>query len=78
MDESGQVRNDGRNLAVLDRVERLYVAVISDCLDRVGIRDNVMQPHIRPLFPSRMAGFALTVQVVAVDAVPADRSLVRG
>jgi regulator of RNase E activity RraA len=71
---TGQARDDGRDLAVLDRLDRLYVAVVSDCLDRVGIRDNIMQPHIRPLFPSRMAGFALTVQAVAVDSVPADRA----
>ena len=74
MDEAQQVRDDGRDLAVLDRLDRLYVAVVSDCLDRMGIRGNVMQPHIRPLFPSRMAGFALTVQAVAVDAVPTDRA----
>ena len=56
MDEAKQVRDDGRDLAVLDRLDRLYVAVVSDCLDRMGIRDNVMQPHIRPLLPSRTHG----------------------
>ncbi len=67
-------RTDGRDLAVIDRLDRLYVAVVSDCLDRVGIRDNVMAPHIRPLFPSRLAGFAATVHAVAVEGPPADRS----
>jgi 4-hydroxy-4-methyl-2-oxoglutarate aldolase len=70
MSEVRPVRADGRDLAIIDRLERLYVAVVSDCLDRVGIRDNVMQPHIRPLFPSRMAGYAATVRAVAVEAVP--------
>jgi 4-hydroxy-4-methyl-2-oxoglutarate aldolase len=75
VNETERVRNDGHDLAVLDRLDRLYVAVVSDCLDQVGIRDNVMQPHIRPLFPSRIAGFALTVQAVAVDNAPTDRAM---
>ena len=65
-----EVRPDGRDLAIIERLDRLYVAVVSDCLDRVGLRDNVMAPHIRPLFPSRMAGYAATVRAVAVDAPP--------
>ncbi len=65
-----EVRPDGRDLAIIDRLDRLYVAVVSDCLDSVGLRDNVMAPHIRPLFPSRMAGYAATVRAVAVDAPP--------
>ena len=68
-------RTDGRNLALIDRLERLYVAVVSDCLDRVGIRENVMAPHIRPLFSCRTAGFAATVHAIVVDGAPADRSL---
>jgi len=68
------VRTDGRDLAVIDRLERLYVAAVSDCLDRVGYRDNVMAPHIRPLFPSRMAGYAATVHAIQVSEVPADHS----
>ena len=67
-------RRDGRDLAVIDRLGRLHVAVVSDCLDRVGIRDHVMAPRIRPLFPSRTAGFALTVRTADVDRVPDDRA----
>lgn len=74
MSQGGRVRDDGRDQAVIDRLDSLYVAVVSDCLDRVGLRDNVLAPHIRPLFPCRTAGFALTVQAVAVEAVPSDRS----
>jgi 4-hydroxy-4-methyl-2-oxoglutarate aldolase len=68
-------RSDNRDRSLVDRLERLYVAVVSDCLDRVGIRDNVMAPHIRPLFPCRTAGFAATVHAILVDSIAADPSL---
>jgi 4-hydroxy-4-methyl-2-oxoglutarate aldolase len=58
--------------ALLQRLERLYPAVVADCLDRVGVRTNVMDPRIRPLYPqARMAGFASTVHAVEVDTPPA-------
>ena len=60
-------------LDLVSRLERLYPAVVSDCLDRVGIRDRVLAPRIRPLWPeARLAGVARTVRCVAVDAVPED------
>jgi 4-hydroxy-4-methyl-2-oxoglutarate aldolase len=68
-------RSDNRDLSLVDRLQRLYVAVVSDCLDRVGIRDNVMAPHIRPLFSCRTAGFAATVHAILVDRIPTDHSL---
>jgi regulator of RNase E activity RraA len=68
-------RTDGRDLELVDRLDRVYVAVVSDCLDRVGIRANVMAPHIRPLFPSRMSGYAATVHAIVVEAIPSDRAL---
>jgi regulator of RNase E activity RraA len=74
MAETELGRSDGRDLAVIDRLERLYVAVVSDCLDRLGIRGNVMEPRIRPLFPVRVAGFAATVHAVEVAGVPEDRT----
>jgi 4-hydroxy-4-methyl-2-oxoglutarate aldolase len=74
MSSSPDGRDDGRDLALVARLEALNVSVVSDCLDRVGLRDNVMAPHIRPLAKgSRTAGFAATVSVVEVDAPPADR-----
>jgi 4-hydroxy-4-methyl-2-oxoglutarate aldolase len=58
---------------VLERVEALHVAVVSDCLDAVGVRDNVLAPHIRPLQrESRVAGFARTVALAEADAAPED------
>lgn len=65
----------GRDPALLDRLERLHPAVVSDCLDRIGRRDRVLAPRIRPLYPeARLAGYALTVRCVEVRAVPEDRS----
>lgn len=58
---------------LLDRLERLYPAVVADSLDRIGIRDRVMSPRIRPLYPiAKLAGCARTVHCVTVDAVPPD------
>jgi regulator of RNase E activity RraA len=57
----------------LQRLERLYPAVVADCLDKVGVRSNVMDPRIRPLYPeARMAGFASTVHAIEVDSPPAN------
>jgi regulator of RNase E activity RraA len=61
-------------LALLERLEKLYVAVVADCLDRVGVRANLLAPRVRPLYPgATLAGYALTVAVVDVAAAPADR-----
>jgi 4-hydroxy-4-methyl-2-oxoglutarate aldolase len=63
-----------RDLSLIDRVMRLQASLISDCLDRVGVRDNAMASRIRPLFPSaKVAGFAMTVHAITVDEIPADR-----
>lgn len=67
------VSSKDRDLELVRRLDALYVAVVSDCLDRIGLRDQVMAPHIRPLNPrSRTAGFAATVRAVEVDSPPAD------
>jgi 4-hydroxy-4-methyl-2-oxoglutarate aldolase len=63
-----------RNLALIDRLERLHPAVVADCLDRLGARSQVLDPGIRPLYPAaKVAGYAATVRCVPVDAVPANR-----
>lgn len=63
----------GDSLGLLERLERLYTAVIADALDKVGVRSNVMTPDLRPLFPeAKLAGFAFTVRAVEVEAVPED------
>lgn len=61
-----------RDASLLERLRQLYPAVVSDCLDRMGYRRQVMKPHIRPLYPeARLAGFAMTVHCVEVDRLPA-------
>ena len=63
------------NLDLVDRLGLLHPAVISDCLDRIGIRDRVMALRIRPLSPdTKVAGVARTVLCVAADGVPQDRN----
>jgi 4-hydroxy-4-methyl-2-oxoglutarate aldolase len=56
------------------RLAALYPAVVSDCLDRLGIRDQVLAPRIRPLtMDSKLAGRARTVSCITVDRVPENR-----
>jgi 4-hydroxy-4-methyl-2-oxoglutarate aldolase len=66
--------DDAARTALLERLDKVYPAVVADCLDRVGVRSNVMHPRIRPLYrDARMAGFASTVHAIEVDAPPANR-----
>jgi regulator of RNase E activity RraA len=66
--------NAERDLALIERLDDLYSAVVADVLDRLGVRSNVMAPRIRPLDRrTKLAGFAATVHCVEVDATPADR-----
>jgi 4-hydroxy-4-methyl-2-oxoglutarate aldolase len=61
------------DLGLLARLEALHPAVVSDCLDRLGLRDQALAPHIRPLYPeAKVAGYALTVHCVAAGGVPED------
>src|SRR5262245_27188325 len=54
----------------IERLSRLYTAVVADVLDRLGYRNQVMRADLRPLFPlARTAGFALTVQAVPAREV---------
>jgi len=62
------------DLDLADRLGLLHPAVVSDCLDRIGLRDRVLAPHIRPLTPdAKVAGVARTVLCVPIDGVPTDR-----
>jgi 4-hydroxy-4-methyl-2-oxoglutarate aldolase len=55
------------------RLERLYTGVVSDCLDAVGVRSNVLSPGIRPIYAeARVAGIAATAESAEVDGVPDD------
>ncbi len=49
----------------------LYSAVLSDALDRAGVRDHTANPRIRPLKPGMVvAGRAATILVGPVQKVP--------
>jgi 4-hydroxy-4-methyl-2-oxoglutarate aldolase len=62
------------SLDLVDRLGLLHPAVISDCLDRIGLRNRVLAPRIRPLsLDTKVAGVARTVLCVATDRVPEDR-----
>jgi 4-hydroxy-4-methyl-2-oxoglutarate aldolase len=61
-------------LDLVERLGRLYPAVVADCLDRVGARSQVLDPRVRPLTSdTKLAGYAATVRCVEVSAVPASR-----
>lgn len=56
---------------LVDRLARLYPAVVSDVLDRMGYRQQAMAPEIRPLFPeARLCGTAMPVLAVPAYSVP--------
>lgn len=59
--------------SLLERASALVPAVVSDVLDQMGHRQQVMAPRIRPLFPAaRVVAFARTVRAEPVDGPPAD------
>lgn len=76
---SANGERSGTEMALLERLDRLYVAVVADALDRVGVRSNLLAPHVRSLYQgAKVAGFALTVKLVAVDSAPARDDWYRG
>jgi len=63
-----------RDLGVVERLGALRSTLVADTLDRLGIREQAVAPHIRPLFPTaKTAGYAATVHCVPVDAPPLNR-----
>ena len=50
-------------VALTRRLNKLYVPIISDTLDEMGLTRNTLAPEIRPLVPRiRIAGQALTAK----------------
>jgi regulator of RNase E activity RraA len=47
--------------ALLDGFRHVEVASVSDALEQVGGRKMYMSHHMRPIFPAKFAGFAVTV-----------------
>lgn len=63
-----------RDLTLTRRLGDLHPAVVADCLDRAGLRNQVLAPYIRPIAPAmRVAGYAATVRCIEVDEVPKSR-----
>jgi regulator of RNase E activity RraA len=61
--------------SVLEAVGYLSAAVVSDVLDSAGLRNQVMDARVRPLFPNaRVLGYAATVRLEATRTVPDERS----
>jgi regulator of RNase E activity RraA len=56
----------------LDRIaERLYSSVLSDVLDDIGHRHQVMRPEVRPLYPdAKVVGRAATMLAIEVSKLP--------
>lgn len=60
-----------RNPDLVRRLGKVYTAVLSDELDKMGFRSQVLRPDIRPLFPEAdIAGVAFTVHAVPVFDPP--------
>jgi 4-hydroxy-4-methyl-2-oxoglutarate aldolase len=58
---------------LLQRVARLYTPVVGDVIDRMGYRNQIMLPNIRPLFPDAVVvGYALPVLAEKCDEVLPD------
>lgn len=56
---------------LLERLDKLYCAVVADCLDRLDYRRQVMEPGIRPLYPeARTVGLACPVLAARVYEAP--------
>jgi regulator of RNase E activity RraA len=65
---------DGYSEEYLDPIAgSLYSSVLSDILDELGHRHQVMWPEVRPLFPgAKVTGRAATMLAVAVSELPAE------
>lgn len=55
---------------ILERLGDAYVAVLSDALDSFGLREQALDPAIRPAYPgARLAGRALPLLLEATDTL---------
>lgn len=64
-----------RDPTLTRRLGNLHPAVVADCLDRAGLRNQVLAPRIRPIAREmRVAGYAATVRCIEVDEVPRSRA----
>ncbi len=55
----------------LERLQHVYVAVVSDALDALGLRHQVMAPRVRPLYvEARVVGRAHPVHFRPAERIP--------
>lgn len=55
----------------LKRLQHVYVAVVSDALDALGLRHQVMAPRVRPLYPeARIVGRAHPIHFRPAERIP--------
>lgn len=55
----------------LERLRRVYVAVVSDALDALGLRHQVMAPRVRPLYSeARIVGRAHPIHFRPAERIP--------
>lgn len=55
----------------IERLQRVYVAVVSDALDALGLRHQVMAPRVRPLYPeARIVGRAHPIHFRPAERIP--------
>lgn len=60
--------------SLVARLDKLFPAVVSDMLDTLGYRQQVMAPRMRPLYASaRVVGSVATVRALPVEVVPEAR-----
>ena len=55
----------------LDRLQHVYVAVVSDALDALGLRHQIMAPRVRPLYAeARIVGRAHPIHFRPAERIP--------
>ena len=55
----------------LERLQHVYVAVVSDALDALGLRHQVMAPRVRPLYAeARIVGRAHPIHFRPAERIP--------
>ena len=55
----------------LDRLQRVYVAVVSDALDALDLRHQIMTPRVRPLYAeARIVGRAHPIHFRPAERIP--------
>src|SRR5206468_2606027 len=61
--EQGSTAQDSTDGSLLDGFRHVEVASVSDALEQLSGRKMYMSHRMRPIFPTRFVGFALTVSL---------------